>query len=65
MNKPIIEATCVVDGVEYHAETRPFPGMWARCTGCAGKDDTDTCWDSGPCSEDDRADRSDIIWVPA
>lgn len=62
MNKPIIEASCEVDGVEYHAVS-------ARgCEGCAAKD-TDTtpglCRRLGECGAAARQDRTNIVWVRA
>lgn len=60
MNKPLIEASCVVDDVEYHAETKPD----GKCQGCAGYTNA-LCPELGECMSDDRADRSTIIWVKA
>jgi hypothetical protein len=62
MNKLIIEASCEVDGVEYHAETS---GPEGGCVGCAGDSDRGRiCLRLGPCG-DTRQDRSSIIWVRA
>lgn len=64
MNKPIIEASCVVDGVEYHAKS-------ARgCNGCAAEATTkdfthELCGFLGPCAKEIRADRTNIVWVRA
>lgn len=60
MNKPIIEASCEVDGVEYHAVS-------ARgCEGCAAKDTTPgLCRSLGGCGEAVRQDRTNIVWVRA
>jgi hypothetical protein len=63
MNKPIIEASCVVDGVEYHAQT---PTVDYRCTGCAAEArPLAFCCELGPCQAVERQDRSSVIWVRA
>lgn len=60
MNKPLIEASCVVDDVEYYAETKP-DGL---CQGCVGYG-TSLCSKLGNCMGYNRADHSTIIWVKA
>ncbi len=63
MNKPIIEASCVVDGVEYHAQTSPVRG---ECTGCvAHARPFAFCCALGPCRAVTRQDGSSIVWVRA
>jgi hypothetical protein len=61
VNKLIIEASCEVDGVEYHAVSAPVPG---ECTGCAAEE-RGPCLSLDPCSKLGRADRSHVIWVRA
>jgi hypothetical protein len=61
MNKLIIEASCEVDGVEYHAVSAPKPGA---CTGCAAEE-RGPCLRLDPCTVGSRSDRSGVIWVRA
>ena len=60
MNKLIIEASCEVDGVEYHAESR---GPQQLCFGCSRYEEDEPCLPQ--CGAVERADRSDVIWVRA
>lgn len=62
MNKPIIEASCVVDGVEYHAVSG------RGCDGCAADSDSAghvLCGKLGPCQDLTREDSTNIVWVRA
>jgi len=61
MNKLLIEASCEVDGVEYHAKAATD-----TCEGCAFEDAAiRECLAAGPCTHLGRADRSRVIWVRA
>ena len=65
MNKPIIEASCVVDDVEYHAVSAEQTRIGPVCAGCVAEG-TDLCRKlAGNCGDTSRADRSDVIWVRA
>lgn len=66
MNKFLNEASCEVDGNEYHAVTAPLrPSGAPMCAGCVGKTVGGPCLSLGPCTRADRADRSAVIWVAA
>lgn len=54
------ENECKVDGETYIAEDGP---NYLGCTGCAGRHDGRLCVELGRCSELNRADGRDIIWV--
>jgi hypothetical protein len=64
VNKLIIEASCEVDGVEYHAVTAPSN----KCDGCVAyspRVDPALCGGLSPCVDEYRADRSTVVWVRA
>lgn len=61
MNKPIIEAACLVEGVEYHALSTSA----VNCDGCGFREAAQGCLQAGPCVAATRSDRTDVIWVRA
>jgi hypothetical protein len=63
VNKLIIEASCEVDGVEYHAVSDREIDK-PSCDGCAGLG-TGLCFKLGACTPGSRFDSSNVIWVRA